>query len=77
MEKNSSDGGGLVLGLILLALGGAIVKKIVENNTSHQHFIDSDLPDLKNIPGPVIPEVKVFPLNRQLTHRKKENVGRN
>ncbi len=73
MEKNSSDGGGLVLGLILLALGGAIVKKIVENNTSHQDFIDSNLPDLKNIPGPVIPEVKVFPLNRQLTHRKKEN----
>ena len=73
MERNSSDGGGLILGLILLALGVVIAKKIVENNTPHQDFIDSDLPDLKKIPEPVIPEVKVFPLNKQLTHRKKEN----
>ena len=73
MERNSSDGGGLVLGLILLALGVGIAKKIVENNAPHQDFIDSDLPDLKKIPEPVIPEVKVLPLNKQLAHRKKEN----
>lgn len=73
MERNSSDGGGLVLGLILLALGVAIAKKIVENNTPRQDFIDSDLPDLKKIHDPVTLEVKVLPLNKQLTHRKKEN----
>jgi len=73
MENNSSDGGGLVLGLILLALGVAIAKKIVENSTPHQDFIDSDLPDLKKIPEPVIPEAKTLPSNRHITYRKKEN----
>ena len=73
MGRDASDGGGFVLGLIFLALGGAIVKKIMENHTPHQDFIDSDLHDFKKIPEPVIPEVKALPLNRQITHRKKGN----
>ncbi len=60
------------MGLILLALGGAIVKKIMENHVPSQDFMDSDSPDPGKIPGPVIPEVKALPVNRQPTPGKKE-----
>ena len=73
MEKDSSNSGGFVLGLILLALGGAIVKKIMENHAPHQDFIDSSLPDLKRIPEIKTPETKTFSFNRQPAYRPTQN----
>ena len=73
MEKDSSNTGGFVLGLILLALGGAIVKKIMENHTPRQDFVDSDLPDLKRIPEIKTPKPQVPSFNRQPAYRPTQN----
>lgn len=74
MGRDSSGSfGELIFVLILLALGGAAIRKIRENHASHRDFSDSDFPGPEKISEAVIPKVKVFPLNRQITYRKKGN----
>lgn len=74
MGRDSSDGfGELILVLILLALGGAIIRKIKKDPASYRHFLDSDLVRPKKIPELPVPKVEVLPLNRQITQRKKQN----
>ncbi len=74
MGRDSSGGvGEFILGLVLLALGGAVIKKIRENHASYRDFPDSDFPGPEKIPETAIPKVEILPLNRQITHRKKGN----
>ena len=73
MGRDSSGVGELIFVLILLALGGAAIRKIRENHNSHQDFPDSDFPGYENIPEAVTPKVEILPSNRQLAHIRKEN----
>lgn len=74
MGRDSSGGvGELIFVLILLALGGAAIRKMRENYASHRHFPDSDSPSPGKIPETAIPKAEVLPLKGQITHRKKEN----
>ena len=73
MERDSSGVGELIFVLILLALGGAAIRKIKENRASCRDFPDSDSSGPENIPEAVIPKVEILPLSRQITHRKKGN----
>ncbi len=74
MGRDSSGGvGELIFVLIILVLGAAVIRKMRENNASHRDFPDSDSPGPEKIPEAVIPKVKVLPLKKQITHRKKEN----
>jgi len=73
MERDASNGGGFVLGLILLALGGAVIREIIKNYPSHRDFLDSYPSQPEKLPEAEIPKIKVLPLKRQITSRKKEN----
>ncbi len=73
MEKDSSSTGEFVLRLILLALGGWIVKKVMEDHAPHHDFIEADLPDLKRIPEMKTLQPKTSSLNRQLAYRQTQN----
>ncbi|MDP3041767.1 MAG: hypothetical protein Q8N62_03415 [Candidatus Omnitrophota bacterium] len=74
MERDSSGGvGEFILGLVLLALGVAAIRKIRENHAPHRDFPDSDSPDPEKIPKTLASKVEVLPLNSQITHRKKGN----
>lgn len=74
MGRDSSGGfGEFIFVLILLALGGAAIRKIRENYASPRDFPDSDFPGPETIPEAVISKVEILPSNRQITHRKKVN----
>lgn len=74
MGRDSSGGfGELIFVLIILALGGAVIRKIRKDPASYRHFLDSDLFRSVKIPEVMTPKVKVLPLNRQITHGKKQN----
>jgi len=63
----------VVFVLILLALGGAIIRKIRKDPDSYRHFLDSDLVRPEKIPELPDLKVEILPSSRQLTHIKKEN----
>lgn len=73
MGRDASNVGGFVLGLILFALGGAVIREIIKDRASYRDSPDSDFPESEKIPEASIPKVKVSPFNRQLMHRKKED----
>lgn len=63
----------VVFVLILLALGGAIIRKVRKDPASYRHFLDSDLVRPEKIPALPDPKVQVLPLNSQVAQRKKQN----
>lgn len=74
MGRDSSGGfGEFIFVLILLALGGAVIRKMRRDYASHRDLSNSHSPEPKRILEPVIPKVKVLLLNRQITQRKKQN----
>ena len=74
MGRDSSGGfGELIFVLILLALGGTLIRKMRRDYDSRLDLLDSHSAESEKISEPIIPKVKVFPLNRQITYRKKEN----
>lgn len=73
MGRDSSGVAEIVFVLILLALGGAIIRKIRKDPASYRHFLDSDLVRPVEIPELPAPKVGVFLPSRQTTQRKKQN----
>lgn len=73
MGRDSSSGvGEFIFGLVLLVVGGVMLKEIVKNRASRDDFIDSDSSDLEKTPEIKTPKIET-PSLKQLTYRKTQN----